>query len=46
MATTLANRRPRFDADRLARWLDEIAAGPIVLAAVIVAMVATIVRAA
>ena len=44
MATLLANRRPRLDADRLTRWLDQVAAGPILLAATIVALVTTIAR--
>lgn len=46
MTTGFANRCPRLDADGLAQWLDEIAAGPIMLAIVIVTMVATIVRVA
>jgi hypothetical protein len=44
MATEFANRRPRLDADGLARWLDQVAAGPILLAVTIVALVTTIAR--
>jgi hypothetical protein len=44
MATPFANTRPRLAVDAVARWLDEVAAGPIMLAIAIVATVATIVR--
>ena len=44
MATRFANRRPRLDTDGVARWLDDMAAGPILLALTVVALVATIVR--
>ena len=43
MATLFANR-PRLDADGVSRWLDQVAAGPILLAVTIVALVATIAR--
>ena len=44
MATVFANRRPRLDADGLSQWLDQVAAGPLMLAVTIVALVATIAR--
>ena len=44
MGNPLANRRPHLAVDSMVRWLDEVAAGPILLAVTIVATVATIAR--
>ena len=46
MATPFVNRRPRLDASPLARWLDQVAAGPILLAVTIVGLATTIARVA
>lgn len=44
MANEFANAR--LDANSLVRWLDRVAAGPMLLAATIVGLVATIARVA
>lgn len=44
MGNRLSNAR--LDADPLVRWLDRVAAGPMLLAATIVGLVATIARVA